>query len=326
MNKGYKALTLATLLLLPISGWALDAETQAAKDEGLRLYNAHLRSQASPYLEPAAEAGDAEAMYYLGEIHRLRHMGMTREALEWYQRAGERGDPYAMLRLDEGGACQLGDVCPEGGDDWREAALEATLPLAEEGDAAAMGVLFDIYSALEQPQVADDWLERAGEAGDAESQYWLGILIGDGLGDYPDEVQRKEVAEAWLRRAAEQGHAPAMNRLAALLSQQERHDEAWDWRVKASEGGHQGSRINLGWCYLNPEERGDICVKGQDVVKGWAILHAVSEETDNRTAQNVMGRNRELLTAEQYKEAEALSEEWLDKEPPLSEFPPRFGY
>ncbi|GAA0578684.1 hypothetical protein ACFQH5_03815 [Halomonas salifodinae] len=50
-------------------------------------------------------------------------------------------------------------------------------------------------------QVADDWLERAGEAGHAESQYWLGILIGDGLGDYPDEAQREEVAEAWLRLA-----------------------------------------------------------------------------------------------------------------------------
>ncbi|MFY0991883.1 tetratricopeptide repeat protein [Halomonas sp. C05BenzN] len=317
---------LAALLLSPLSGWALDAETQAAKDEGMRLYNAHLRSQAPPYLEPAAEAGDAEAMYYLGEIHRLRHMGMTREALAWYRRAAEHGEPYAMLRLHQGGACRLGDVCPDKGNDWRQAALEATLPQAEAGDAAAMGVLFDIYSALEQPQVADDWLERAGEAGDAESQYWLGILIGDGLGDYPDEAQRKEVAEAWLRRAAEQGYAPAINRLSALLSQRERYKEAWEWMVQASEAGHMNGRLGIGWCYLNPEERGEICVHEQDMVKGWAILSAVSEETDNRTAQSIMARNRDRLTAKQREEAEALAEEWLAKEPPLSEFPPRFGF
>ncbi|GAA0578690.1 tetratricopeptide repeat protein [Halomonas salifodinae] len=319
-------LILAALLLSPTSGWALDTEAQAAKDEGMIAYNLGFLLDAVPQLEVAAEAGDVDAMYYLGESHRIAHMGMTREALEWYRRAAEQGEPYAMLRLDEGGACRLGDVCPESGDDWRQAALEATLPLAEAGDPGAMGVLFDIYSALEQPQVADDWLERAGEAGDAESQYWLGILIGDGLGDYPDEAQRQEAAEAWLRRAAEQGHAPAMNRLSALLSQRERHQEAWEWRIQASEGGHQGSRINLGWCYLNPDERGDICVEGQDVVKGWAILLAVSEETDNRTAQRVMARNRDRLTDEQHEQAEALAEEWLAKEPPLSEFPPRFGF
>jgi uncharacterized protein len=325
MIKGYIVLLLTALLLGPASGWALDAETQAAKDEGLRLYNAHLRSQAPPYLEPAAEAGDAEAMYYLGEIHRLRHMGMTREALEWYQRAAEQGDPYAMLRLDEGGACRLGDVCPEGGDDWRQAALEITLPKAEEGDPGAMGVLFDIYSALEQPQVADDWLERAGKAGDAESQYWLGILIGDGLGDYPDDAQREQVAEAWLRRAAEQGHAPAMNRLSALLSQKGEYKEAWEWMVEASKAGVLDARLSVGWCYLEPdtEER---CQAEQDVVKGWSILFAMVEETSNDSAEWVLKTRGELLSDEQRKQAEVLAEEWLAKEPPLSQFPPRFGY
>ncbi|GAA0578707.1 tetratricopeptide repeat protein [Halomonas salifodinae] len=322
----FKALAFAALLLGPASAWALEPETQAAKDEGLRLYNAHLRSQAPPYLEVAAEAGDVDAMYYLGEIHRLRHMGMTREALEWYRRAAEHGEPYAMLRLHQGGACRLGDVCPKGGDDWRQAALEATLPQAEAGDTEAMYTLFSIYSTLEEREQSYHWLETAAEAGNPEAQYRLGARIHNDYGDYPDEAQRQEAAEAWLRRAAEQGHAPAMNRLSALLSQRERHEEAWEWRIGASEGGHQGSRINLGWCYLNPEERGDICVEGQDVVKGWAILHAVSEETDSRTAKNVMDRSHDLLTDEQREQAEVLAEEWLAKEPPLSQFPPRFGY
>jgi uncharacterized protein len=316
---------LALLLLGPASGWALDAETQAAKDEGLRLYNAHLRSQAPPYLEPAAEAGDAEAMYYLGEIHRLRHMGMTREALAWYQRAAEQGDPYAMLRLDEGGACRLGDVCPEGGDDWRQAALEVTLPKAEEGDPGAMGVLFDVYNTLGQPEETVSWLERASEAGHVESQYRMGHLIHDGYGDYPDETQRREEAEAWYRRAAEGGYPPAMNRLSALLSQKGEYEEAWEWIVRASDAGHMNGRLTVGWCLFDPETE-ERCQTDQDGVKAWAISHAVVEETDNRTAKELLEDYQDQLTTEQRQEAETLAEEWLAKGPPVSRFPPKFGY
>ncbi|MBD3895304.1 sel1 repeat family protein [Halomonas sp. ML-15] len=318
-------LAIAALLLSPISGWALDDEAQAAKDEGMIAYDLGFLLDAVPHLEVAAEAGDIDAMYYLGESHRIAHMGMTRKALEWYQRAAEEGEPYAMLRLHQGGACQLGDVCPKSGDDWREAALEVTLPKAEEGDAAAMGVLFYVYNALGQPEETVSWLERASEAGHVESLYRMGHLIHDGYGDYSNETQRREEAEGWYRRAAEGGYPPAMDRLAALLSQQERHKEAWEWMIEASEEGVLDARLSIGWCYLEPntEER---CQVEQDVVKGWAILFAMVEETSNDSAEWVLKTRGELLTAEQREEAEALAEEWLAKEPPLSQFPPRFGY
>lgn len=54
-------LTLTTLTLS--SAWALDKEAQAAKDEGMRLYNALQREESIPYLEIAAEAGDIDAMF-----------------------------------------------------------------------------------------------------------------------------------------------------------------------------------------------------------------------------------------------------------------------
>ncbi|WP_238984389.1 tetratricopeptide repeat protein [Billgrantia kenyensis] len=316
---------LALLLLGPASGWAVDAETQAAKDEGMIAYNLGFLLDAVPHLEVAAEAGDVDAMYYLGESHRITHMGMTREALAWYQRAAERGAPYAMLRLDEGGACRLGDVCPEGGDDWRQAALEVTLPKAEEGDPGAMGVLFDVYNTLGQPEETVGWLERASEAGHVESQYRMGHLIHDGYGDYPGEAERREEAESWYRRAAEGGYPPAMNHLSAQLSQRRQYKEAWEWMVEASEAGVLDARLSVGWCYLEPdtEER---CQVEQDVVKGWSILSAMVEETSNDSAEWVLKTRGELLSDEQRKQAEVLAEEWLAKEPPLSQFPPRFGY
>ncbi|MDR5860441.1 SEL1-like repeat protein [Halomonas eurihalina] len=92
----------------------------------MRLYGLGISGEIIPYLEPAAEAGDVEAMYYLGEVHRLRHMGLTEEAMGWYLQAAEQGDPYAMLRLFEGGACIAGDECPEDAEGWREKALAET--------------------------------------------------------------------------------------------------------------------------------------------------------------------------------------------------------
>ncbi|MBD3895306.1 sel1 repeat family protein [Halomonas sp. ML-15] len=318
-------LAIAALLLSPINGWALDDEAQAAKDKGMIAYNLGFLLDAVPHLKVAAETGDVDAMYYLGESHRIAHMGMTREALEWYRRAAEKGEPYAMLRLHQGGACQLGDVCPESGDDWREAALEATLPLAEAGDTEAMYTLFLIYSTLEETEQSYHWLETAAETGNPEAEDRLGARIQNDYGDYPDDTARLQAAETWLRRAAEQGHAPAMNRLSALMIQKEQYEEAWEWIVRASEAGHMNGRLTVGWCLFDPETE-DRCQTEQDSVKAWAILHAVVEETDNRTAKWLLEDYQDQLSTEQHKEAEAQAEEWLAKEPPLSEFPPRFGF
>lgn len=71
------------LLVLPISTWALEPEIQAAKNEGMRLYNIGHSTAAMPYLRQAAEVGDVEAMYYMGEAERRQQMmGLTRAAME----------------------------------------------------------------------------------------------------------------------------------------------------------------------------------------------------------------------------------------------------
>ncbi|MGO2573881.1 MAG: hypothetical protein ACTH8I_07720, partial [Corynebacterium casei] len=71
----------------------------------MRLYGLRRADTAIPYLEQAAEAGDVEAMYYLGETNRRLVMGgMNQTALDWYHQAAQHGEPYAMLRLFDGGA------------------------------------------------------------------------------------------------------------------------------------------------------------------------------------------------------------------------------
>ncbi|WP_338578800.1 tetratricopeptide repeat protein [Halomonas salifodinae] len=319
-------LLIIALLVLPISAWALEPETQVAKDEGMRLYGLGIAAESIPLLEPAAEAGDVEAMYYLGEVHRLRHMGLTTEAMAWYLRAAAEGDVYAMLRLFQGGACTAGDRCPEGFEDWHHAALAIAQPQAEAGDPDAMLAMYRIQRMFEASRRAGEWLERAAEAGQPEAQTLLGRQILNGRGWYLTNGRRLGAAEEWLRQAAEQGYVPAMNELASVLANLERYEDAWYWYVQASDNGHINGRQWLGNCYMEPE-RDFICQVDQDLVKGWAIYYAIDQEVDGTSSRRSLQLRRELISDAERREAEELAgAEWIGREPPLSNFPPRFGY
>ncbi|WP_165771608.1 hypothetical protein [Vreelandella nigrificans] len=57
------------------------------------------------------------------------------------------------------------------------------------------------------------------------------------------------------------------------------------------------------------------------------MLYAVVEETEDSTAKHILEQNRSKLSEEDEAEAKALAEsEWIGSEPPLSNFPRRFGY
>ncbi|WP_242597561.1 tetratricopeptide repeat protein [Billgrantia antri] len=315
-----------SLLAIP-TAWALDDEAQAAKDEGMRLWGIHQWIKMQPYLEHAADQGDVESMYYLGEANRLLSRGLSLAALEWYHKAAQEGEPYAMLRLYDGSACELGDVCPEEGNDWREAALAVTLPKAEAGDADAMGALYDIYTYIDRHDEAMEWLLRSAEAGNLDSMNWLGHLARDDEDKYATETERLEAAAEWHRRAAEAGYAPAMNDLSSVLNNLGRREEAWEWMVQASEAGHINGRRWQAACYIVPDaEEREICQTEKDPAKGWAILLAISEEVSGTTSERALRIYGDKVTPEQREEGERMMEEWLNREPPLSYFPDKFGY
>ncbi|SDM76635.1 hypothetical protein SAMN05192555_11919 [Franzmannia pantelleriensis] len=312
-------LTLTTLMLS--SAWALDEEAQTAKEAGVRLYSAHQYEASIPYLEAAAEAGDVDSMYYLGEATR----GET--SLDWYHRAAQHGDPYAMLRLRSSGACERKDICPANGEDWGEAALHSALPMAESGDADAMFALYPVYATLGYPSAPLKWLKQAAEEGNVEAQHRLGQRIQDDRTAYSDETERLEAAEPWFRRAAEAGYPRAMSALARLLNEQGHYDESWEWMLKASEGGHINARQWLAYCYIEPdEENNGMCQVEKEPGKGWAILLAVNEEAPNMHVESALRYygDSDDVTVEHREEGEHMMEEWLNREPPLSYFPMKF--
>ncbi|MBP5980323.1 MAG: sel1 repeat family protein [Halomonas sp.] len=325
--------TLASLLLMPLTlspAWALDENAQAAKEEGMRLYGIRRADSTISFLEQAAEAGDVEAMYYLGEANRRLVMGnMNQAALDWYYQAAQHGEPYAMLRLFDGGACELGDVCPENGDDWPQEALELTLPKAEAGDATAMAALYSIYYYVEEPdeEEALKWLHRAAEAGNAMN--WLGELARNEGDAFELTKEKLEAAEVWFRRAAEAGYAPGMNNLAVVLSHLEHYEESREWREESSRAGHINGRRWIAACNIEPTLRDfeDLCRAAlePDPAKGWAILLAIQEEVAGSYSEQDLDIYREHVTPEQRAEGERMKDDWLGLEPPLSYFPEKFG-
>lgn len=118
----------------------LAPELQATRDHGIAIYKQGSWMDSQPFLREAAEAGDREAQYYLGEALRLSKRYMTAEAQKWYEAAAEQGDVYAMLRLASGSdLCRTLATCTQDADYWQQRAYETALKRAEQGDASAMG-------------------------------------------------------------------------------------------------------------------------------------------------------------------------------------------
>lgn len=95
---------------------------------------------------------------------------------------------------------------------------------ANQGSTAAqlaLGQMYDpaTYSAetsplpAANPEQAADWYGKAAEAGSAEAQYRLGVLLMTGKVDRPNGP---EVGVAWLRKSAAQGNEAAKAALAKM--------------------------------------------------------------------------------------------------------------
>lgn len=123
-----------------------------------------------------AEAGDANAQFYIGGLHQ-QGLGVPKDGFEasrWYLRAAEQ--------------------------DHREAAKRLALLNFAGG-----------YLWTSKPR-AVTWFRRAAELGDVESQGFLGLLYREGRAVAPDPVE----ALMWLTLAANQGHARAAKDRRAL--------------------------------------------------------------------------------------------------------------
>ncbi len=163
-------------------------------------------------LEPEAEAGDAEAQYYMGTL-RQHGAGVPKDygaALEWYRRAATQGHTGAQFAI---------------GLLYHDGAGGGAIP--------------------RDPVQAAGWLKSAAEGGNAMAQHLLGRMYRLGRGVPKDEA----LAVKWSLSAAQRGVPGAQFEIGLLITSR-KHDRAeavaaFAWFLLADRAGHPGALTNL---------------------------------------------------------------------------------
>jgi len=284
-------------------------------------------AKASPFLELSAEAGDTESQYYLAEILRRNQKVITPRAQELYEAAAEKGDIYSMMRLanKKDDLCHIMENCPpdiKTPQQWSETARELAKERVSQGNTEAMYQLFLLTGKF-------DWLTMAAESGFPRAQYRLGGIYEDGFGTFLIPGNRKKEIEKWYRASAESGYAPGMSSYADLLQKFGDLKGAGYWTEKAAEAGHFGSMSSYAaWIAHMPDEVG----YPLDLVKAYGLTLLMAEADPGRRPSSpgyggqVLPRVAAKMTSEQIDAGKAYAKEWAKTHPPLSRFPPKFGF
>jgi hypothetical protein len=299
--------------------WAsLTPEQQAAKKTGITLFNQY--RTAETLLRIAAEAGDAESQFYLGEELRLRDRFMTKEVVHWLEAAAQQGHSYAMIRLGHSGdsLCAVVGSCPEGSkspEQWLAEARQLNEPKAAQGDAEAMYLMYQITFDIE-------WIEKAAKAGHSLAQYWLAVAIEQGRGFYWWPGSRQEEVEKWYKASAEGGYPLSMEDYAVILLRKDDYAGYQYWMERAAKTGYVDAVFDLG---IGLSIMADDYRYEQDLVKGYALVSLLMELDGGGMYNKSFVKDElpliaEKMTSEQLKQAREFAAEWKATHPPLSFF------
>ena len=140
----------------------------------------------------------------------------------------------------------------------------------------------DGLGVLPDDEEAEFWFQQSAEAGNACSQYALGILL--------QEQGRTEESMTWYKQAAETGNQSAQYRLGKLYLQGEMVPQDISKAVKcltaAAEQGNQYAQYALGKLYLN----GDETIPDKDQAAYWLAQAATQ---GHRYAQFLLNHQNE---------------------------------
>ncbi|SER99108.1 hypothetical protein SAMN03159444_05595 [Pseudomonas sp. NFACC02] len=321
-----KPIFTSLLLLTLFSGSAfaqLTSEEQQARDKGIVLYKQSDWYDSQPLLEIAAKAGDRTAQYYLAEAIRLSKRYTTAEAKKWYEAAAEQGDLYAMLRLgDSDDLCGVIGTCEgKSAEQWRKKALKTAYERANNADTEAMIVLYTMGEGLR-------WLERSAERGNSDAQHFLAIVYKDGGGWFIIPGTRDKAVERYARASAEAGYAPAMEFYANFLYDNKRpKKEIAYWLKKTAETGHLEALAAYALYIAHLPDGLDYPL---NLVEAYGITYLISQLTGGgavpEDARRSLPKIAAKMTPDEIQQGIAFSKEWEKTHPPLSYYPPVYGY
>jgi TPR repeat protein len=162
----------------------------------------------------------------------------------------------------------------------------------------------EAYNSGDYETALTEWRPLA-EAGDADGQFGMGLLFGNGFGVALDDEQ----ALKWYGLAASQGHAKAQCKLAVMHANgwgvPQSDEEAFIWYSLAAEQGVTPAQINVGRMYV-----GGFGV-AQDKIQGhkWFSIAAELGDDDATFNRDILA---EVMSAEEIAEANHLTIEWME--------------
>lgn len=187
----------------------------------------------------AAEQGDADAQYRLGECY-AKDDGVETEALKWYHKAAEQGHEGAKDRLvgwyelEEDRAVKW----------YRKAEVGWYRKAAEQGCVIAqfrLGMCYATGTGVEQNQEkAEEWFDKIKDPFD---QFMIGSCFLAPL--HFNFIRNEVMAMKWYRKAAEQGYADAQYMLGLCYCVKQDKPEAVKWLQKAAKQGHEKAKKAL---------------------------------------------------------------------------------
>lgn len=258
--------------VLYAEGVAVEKDIEKAKEYFSKVAYGETYYQAT--VEGKADA-QSEAARLCFERKRLDRNSRLRseiaeEEIFWYTKAAEQGKVYAMYRL--GRWCLRGNdtevdgakafewfergydqekICEEIADylymtGWDKTmqvqSIEECEKLAEKGNLeaqceAAVRYFWGI-GTTENWELAKRWAFLAAEAGEAEAQYYVFVIL-----DYYKSSENKKEAFEWCKKAAEQEYVPAIYHMGKLCAIGKGTgislEKAILWYDKAAEKGHK---------------------------------------------------------------------------------------
>jgi len=217
-RKAFLFIPLAGLLLLAAPAWVMAQQPRAQKSELEQAIEDVERGRldaAKARFEKLANAGDAVAQFYLGDlIVRYAAGAHKAEGLAWLDLSAKAGVPNAMNAL--GVIFSDGNVVAKDEAKAQQHFMQAaSLGFVEAynnlGLRSAKGI-----GRPPDPIDAIEWFKLAAEQGYAEAQQNLGIMIVN-IGQAQQDPKKAAEAYMWLTLAGRQGDLEAQAARAKLM-------------------------------------------------------------------------------------------------------------
>lgn len=231
--------------------------------------------------QKAADAGNAEAMFYLSICYNVGS-GVVKnyeKAFEWLKKSAEAKSIHAMFLLSE--YYYKGIRVPK--DDTK--AFEWEKKAAEAGHVPSMSNLAVSYikgeGVIKDTKKAFQWFKKAAEAGDVQSMYNLAFCYSKGEG----VSKNASKAFQWYKEAANKGYILAMYDLAVCYINgdgvSKDASKAFQWFQKAAILGHSKSIFEVAMCYFDGEGT------PKDYTKAFQWFQKAAEKNDSKAMHNL---------------------------------------